>query len=125
MTGAIDREGAGARARVARGTASHVQSTAERRRHCLICLNMRGGISLSARDTADSLALFCRCLRAGKHTASDGEADCVACGAGKYAATPLSATACVDCAAGKYTANDAETDCVACAAGADACLAVL
>ena len=87
-----------------------------------------GGISLSARDAADSLALFCRCLCAGKHTASDGEADCVACGAGKYAATPLSATACVDCAAGKHlasTANDAETDCVACAAGADACLAVL
>ena len=87
-----------------------------------------GGISLSARDAADSLALFCRCLCAGKHTASDGEADCVACGAGKYAATPLSATACVDCAAGKHlasTGNDAETDCVACAAGADACLAVL
>ena len=125
MTGAIDREGAGARARVARGTASHVQSTAERRRHCLICLNMRGGISLSARDAADSLALFCRCLCAGKHPASDGEADCGACGAGKYAATPLSATACVDCAAGKYTANDAETDCVACAAGTDACLTVL
>ena len=95
-------------------------------RNACACLNMRrGGISLSARDTADSLALFCRCLCAGKHTASVGEADCVACRAGKYAATPLSATACVDCAAGKYTANDAETDCVACAAGADACLAVL
>ena len=88
---------------------------------------MRGGASLSARDAADSLALFCRCLCAGKHTASDGEADCVACGAGKYAATPLSATACVDCAAGKHlasTGNDAESDCVACAAGADTCFAL-
>jgi len=48
----------------------------------------------------------------------------VVCGAGTYAASPLSATACVDCAAGKYlasTGSDAETDCVACAAGADAC----
>ena len=68
---------------------------------------------------------------AGKYSptaGNDGEADCVACGAGKYAATPLSATACVDCAAGKHlasTGNDAETDCVACAAGDDACPAVL
>ena len=75
----------------------------------------------------DSLALMCHCLCTGKYTASDGEAECVACGAGKYAAQ-MGVTVCVDCAAGKHlasTGNDAETDCVACAAGADACLAVL
>ena len=58
---------------------------------------------------------------AGKYTASDGEADCIECGAGKYA-SQLGMTACVDCAAGKHlasTGNDAETDCVACVAGAD------
>ena len=73
------------------------------------------------------MALVLPCLWAGKHTASDGEADCVACGAGKYAASPSSATACIDCAAGKHlssTGNDAETDCVACAAGADTCPAL-
>ena len=73
------------------------------------------------------MALICHCLCTGKHTASGGEAECVACGAGKYAASPLSATACVDCAAGKHlasTGNDAESDCVACAAGADTCFAL-
>ena len=73
------------------------------------------------------MALVLPCLWAGKHTASDGEADCVACGAGKYAASPSSATACIDCAAGKHlssSGNDAETDCVACAAGADTCPAL-
>ena len=58
---------------------------------------------------------------------NDGEADCIECGAGKYA-SQLGTTACVDCAAGKHlasTGNDAETDCVACAAGDDACPAVL
>ena len=71
---------------------------------------------------------MCHCLCTGKYTVSDGEAECVECGAGKYAVSPLSATACVDCAAGKHlasTGNDAETDCVSCAAGADACPAVL
>ena len=83
--------------------------------------------SFYARHAADSLALIHHCLCVGKHTASDGEADCIACGAGKYA-SQLGTTACVDCAAGKHlesTGNDAESDCVACAAGADACLAVL
>ena len=52
---------------------------------------------------------------------NDGEADCIECGAGKYA-SQLGTTACVDCAAGKhlaFTGNDAESDCVACAAGSD------
>ena len=92
------------------------------------CLCHAGGVWLSASDAADCLSLICHCPCAGKHTSREGEADCVACGAGKYAASPLSATACVDCAAGKHlasTGNDAETDCVECAAGADACPAVL
>ena len=61
---------------------------------------------------------------AGKYSptaGNDGEADCIECGAGKYA-SQLGTTACVDCAAGKHlasTGNDAESDCVACAAGSD------
>ena len=69
------------------------------------------------------MALICHCLCTGKHTASGGEAECVACGAGKYAASPLSATACVDCGAGKYSAASgatAESTCLACTANADA-----
>ena len=60
------------------------------------------------------------CLCAGKYTASDGEADCVACGAGKYAASPLSATACVDCVKGKYSSTveaSSESVCLDCGAG--------
>ena len=84
--------------------------------------------SFYARDAADSLSLIHHF--AGKYSSTagnDGEADCIECGAGKYA-SQLGMTACVDCAAGKHlasTGNDAETDCVACAAGDDACPAVL
>jgi len=97
------------------------------RAHQARVFSVRGVIWLSASDAADSFALIRHCLCAGKYTASDGEADCVACGAGKYAASPLSATACVDCAVGKHlesAGNDAEVDCVACAAGADSYLAL-
>ena len=43
----------------------------------------------------------------------------MACGAGKYAASPSSST-CLDCGAGKYLASeggDEEADCVLCGAG--------
>jgi len=73
------------------------------------------------------LLWFATVCPAGKHTASDGQTNCIECRAGKYASSPFSATACIDCAAGKHlasTGNDAETDCVACAAGADACPAL-
>ena len=83
-----------------------------------------GGVWISAGDAFDSLALMCHCLCTGKYTASDGEAECVACGAGKYAAQ-MGVTVCVDCAAGKHLASTGNADCVACAAGADACPAVL